>query len=228
MLSSRESPPELWRRALEAAGVFSGSEVNSYIERAFKIDAPEFKRSVLLAVARTSDPRWLDAVVNELDHRDATVRFEAVNALGEIGEEPDAAYLEEPLDDQDLMVQLAAVASAEKLGGGTAKRLLQVASQSPEPAVAKAAKEALMGISGDEELVHTVTPEMARQGLFGARRRNLDDSVPYDAGEREGWGHIADDGTSFQSPDTVQEDDDDPLSSLMDYERPPDQHEDDD
>jgi HEAT repeat protein len=168
-------------------------------------------------------------VVEELENGDASVRFEAVNAIGEIGEEGDVMYLEEPLDDQDLMVQMAAVAAVEKLGGIAAKRLLQIARQSPEPAVSSAASEALKGIQGEESLIHTVTPEMARQGMFGASVGHLDEGeAPYDAGEREGWGSLTEEGVSFQSPDTLRDDDDDPLSSLMDYEAAPGQFEDDD
>ena len=228
VLDASDAPSELWRRCLEAAGSFGDARINRYIELAAKSDSTDMKRSVLIAMARTCDPRWLDFVTQELESKDATVRFEAVNALGEIGDEPDAFYLEEPLDDQDLMVQLAAVAAAEKIGGATAKNLLQIAGQSPEPAVASAATEALAGIANEENLVHTVTPEMARTGMYGARVAGSDDTVPYDAGEREGWGNLGEDGEAFLSPDAIHEDDDDPLASLMDYEAAPGQWEDDD
>jgi hypothetical protein len=228
VLDAADASSELWRRALEAAGSFGDARINRYIARATKSDGTDLRRSVLIAMARTCDPRWLDFVTQELENSDATVRFEAVNALGEIGEEADAFYLEEPMDDQDLMVQLAAVAAAEKIGGPTAKSMLQVASQSSEPAVASAAAGALAGIANEESLVHTVTPEMASTGMYGAHMAGSDDAVPYDAGEREGWGHLSEAGESFLSPDAVHEDDDDPLASLMDYEAAPGQWEDDD
>jgi hypothetical protein len=183
------------------------------------------KRSALQAIARSSDRMWVEHILEDLDHSDASVRFEAVNALGEIGEEIDASHLAGPLDDDDLLVQTAAVAAVEKLGGIEAKRLLQIASQSPEPSVARAAEEALKGIAGDEELVHTITPAMARQGLFGARLdRRSDDTVLYDAGEREGWGSLDEEGVDFLSPDSIGEDDDDPLKPIEDYEATPGQH----
>ena len=228
VLDASDASSELWRRALEAAGAFGDARINRYIDRAMKSGGTDLKRSVLIAMARTCDPRWLDFVTQELENSDATVRFEAVNALGEIGEEADAFYLEEPLDDQDLMVQLAAVAAAEKIGGPTAKNMLQIAGQSSEPSVASAAAEALAGIANEENLVHTVTPEMASTGMYGARMAGSDEAVPYDAGEREGWGHLSEDGESFLSPDAVHEDDDDPLASLMDFEAAPGQWEDDD
>jgi hypothetical protein len=193
------------------------------------MDSPDIKSSVLIAMARTSDPRWLDFVTEELESKDATVRFEAVSALGEIGEESDAFYLEEPLDDQDLLVQLGAVAAAEKIGGPAAKRLLQIAAQSQEPSVATAATEALSAIDNEDNLVHTVTPDMASTGMFGAGvGAGSDDTVPYDAGEREGWSHVGEDGEAFLAADNFREDDDDPLASLMDFEATPGQFEDDD
>lgn len=229
VLETTDAPPVLWRRSLEAAGAFEDDRVNRYIERAQASDNSDLKCSVLIAMARTSDARWLDFVTSELENRDATVRFEAVSALGEIGEESDVFYLEEALDDQDLMVQLAAVAAAEKIGGPAAKRLLQIAEESPEPSVAAAAVTALGSIESEDNLVHTVTPEMASKGMFGVGAGTpVDDGVPYDAGEREGWSHIGEDGQAFHAADNFREDDDDPLASLMDFEADPGQYEDDD
>ena len=228
VLKKGDTPSELWRRALEAAGAYGDARVNRYIDRAKDSDAPEFKRSVLVAMARTSDPRWLDYVTQQLENDDSSVRFEAVNALGEIGDEPDAFYLEEPLDDQDLMVQLAAVAAAEKIAGPTAKQLLRVAGESPEPSVAQAASAALTSITNEDSLVQTVTPEMASEGMFGGSLgKPTADNVPYDAANREGWSHIDEEGLPFHAADNFREDDDDPLSSLMDYEAAPGQFEDD-
>lgn len=229
VIEKGDTPQELWRRALEAAGSFDDPRVAKYIERGKVSEAPEFQRSVLIAIARTSDPRWLDHVTQQLESTDSSVRFEAVNALGEIGDEPDAFYLEEPLDDQDLMVQMAAVAAAEKIGGPTAKQLLQIATESPEPGVAKAASDALLNIENEDKLVHTVTPEMAKDGMFGAAPgAGSSENVPYDAAEREGWGDLDEEGESFLAADNFREDDDDPLASLMDYEAAPGQYEDDD
>lgn len=229
VLETEDASSELWRRSLEAIGAFNDNRINRYIDIATQAKTPDLKRSALIAMGRTCDPRWLDFVTAELENSDSSIRYEAVNALGEIGEEADAFYLEEPLDDQDLMVQMAAVAAAEKIAGPTAKQLLQIAGQSAEPAVAAAAAEALTGIANEDNLIHPVTPEMASQGMFGAKSGKLaDGDVPYDAGEREGWGHIDEEGESFLSPDNVRDDDDDPLSSLMDYEASPGQYEDDD
>ena len=229
VLEKGDTPSELWRRTLEAAGSFDDPRISRFIDRARMSDKPEFQLSALVAIARTSDPRWLDHVTSQLENADSSVRFEAVNALGEIGDEPDAFYLEEPLDDQDLMVQLAAVAAAEKIAGPTAKQLLKVATESPEPGVAKAATDALVNIENEDKLVHTVTPEMASEGMFGASMGSQSpDNVPYDAAEREGWGDLNEEGESFLAADNFREDDDDPLASLMDYEAAPGQYEDDD
>lgn len=229
VLKQGDTPKELWRRSLEAAGAFGDSGVNRYIEIAKNSEAPEFKRSALVAMARTSDARWLDFVVQELENDDSTVRFEAINALGEIGDEPDAFYLEELFDDQDLLVQLAAVAAAEKIAGPTAKQLLQIAGESPEPSVSKAASEALTAIANEDALVQTVTPEMASGGMFGAPMGTPNaENVPYDAANREGWSHVDEEGLPFHAADNFREEDDDPLASLMDFEAAPGQFEDDD
>lgn len=229
VLNDGDTPSELWRRSLEAAGGFGDSRVNRYIDRAVNAKTLEFKTSALIAIARTSDPRWLNYVATELENIEPSVRFEAVNALGEVGDEPDAFYLEEALDDQDLMVQLAAVAAAEKIAGPTAKQLLNIAGESPEPSVATAAAAALVAIADEEALVQAVTPEMASGGMFGASMGTPSaDDVPYDAANREGWSHVDEEGLPFHAADNFREEDDDPLASLMDYEAAPGQFEDDD
>ncbi len=229
VLENGDTQAELWRKSLEAAGAFGDERVIRFIDTAKASDAAEFKRSALVAMGRTSDPRWMDFVTQQLESDDSSVRFEAVNALGEIGEEPDAFYLEEPLEDQDLLVQLAAVAAAEKIAGPTSKQLLQMAKESPEPSVSKAASEALTSIANEDKLVQTVTPEMASQGMFGASLGgSAAEDVPYDAAEREGWSHVDEEGLPFHASDNFREDDDDPLASLMDFEAAPGQFEDDD
>ena len=45
----------------------------------------------------------------------------------------------------------------------------------------------------------------------------------YNAGEIEGWGSLNPDGTSFIAPDAIDDDINDPIKSLADYEKPIDQ-----
>ena len=42
----------------------------------------------------------------------------------------------------------------------------------------------------------------------------------YDAANIEGWGSLNEDGTSFIAPDAIDDDIDDPIKSLSDYEKP--------
>ena len=47
-----------------------------------------------------------------------------------------------------------------------------------------------------------------------------DDFDEYDAAKIEGWGSLNEDGTSFIAPDAIDEDINDPIKSLSDYEKP--------
>ncbi|MEX2377165.1 MAG: HEAT repeat domain-containing protein [Dehalococcoidia bacterium] len=178
-------------RALESVAVFGGDRVSGFIQWAFDEGDLTLRQSALIAMGRTCDPRWMSAILEDLDHVNAGVRFEATRALGEVGGEDAAPHLAGPLDDQDLDVQIATVAALERLGGDDAKRQLKQATRGPEPAVAEAAKQALQTLENEEKLYDPITPEMRKGGgLFGGPipgAASDDEDDDYDAASREGW-----------------------------------------
>ena len=227
-LRSHEMDSELWRSSLEATGAIQGSHMPGLIKKALLNPSKEMIRSVLVAIGRTSDERWIPIVIDFLEHPDFSVRLAAVQSLGDIGDESNTEHLKNLFEDESLVVQLGAVSAAQKLGGSLAVELLKIVIQGPEPEVAEAATGALEAMAWEDELDLSVTPEMAGDNvLTRGMQNNSADDVPYDAGEREGWGHISDDGNSFLASDAVRKDDDDPLTPLMDYEPIPGQSDDD-
>jgi hypothetical protein len=197
---SSDEPLEVRRRALESVAVFGGEDVRPLIESAHQHGDVRLRQSAVFAMGRSCEPRYLQYVIADLGHVSPEVRFEAANALGEIGDEADAKALEETLDDQDLNVQLASVSALRRLGGNRARTLLRSATKSPEPLVASAAQDALAAMAADDSLMEVVPREAIRTGsLYGTplMRDALGDAEDYDAPSREGWGSLQDDGTSY-------------------------------
>jgi hypothetical protein len=207
-LEDRSEDAEVHMRALETAALFGGRQVSSLIETAFRSDDKRVRQSAICAMGRTSDARWLPSVLAQLDAVSAALRYEATVALGEIGGENDAVHLAGPLDDSDLDVQLAAVASLERIGGDAATRLLRQALRSPEPSVRDEAQAALDALEIEQGLSQPVGPEMRRRGgMFGAAARaqapaGATSDEEYDASAREGWSLPAQNGHARAGTET--------------------------
>ncbi len=179
-------------KALETVSVFGGERLTAHIEAAWSSSDLSARQSSIYAMGRTSDPKWADHVVQDLEHDVVSVRYEATMAIGEIGDESHLRALEAPLDDVDLTVQLAAISAVERIGGDFAKSQLEQCLASPEPRVVELAQQALETMKEEADLDEVVTPEMARS-MFGAT-----DTLPgidaegYEPAEIEGWANLPD------------------------------------
>jgi len=179
-------------KALEAVSVFGGERLNSHIDAAWSSGGVSARQSSLFAMGRTSDPKWVERVVPDLEHDVASIRYEAAMAMGELGDEQHLRALEIPLDDEDLTVQLAAISAVERIGGEAAKSQLEKKLVSPEPRVVELVQQALQTMKDEEDLDEVVTQEMARS-MFGAG-----DTLPgidtegYEPAEIEGWENLPD------------------------------------
>ena len=179
-------------KALEAVSVFGGDRLTPYLELAWSSGDLSARQSSIYAMGRTSDTKWADKVVEDLEHDVASVRYEATMAIGELGDESHLHALEGPLDDDDLTVQLAAISAVERVGGEVARGMLELRLVSSEPRVVELVQQALETMKEEEDLDEVVTPEMARS-MFGAG-----DTLPgidtegYEAAEIEGWTNLPD------------------------------------
>jgi len=179
-------------KALEAVSVFADERLDAHIEAAWSSGDIGARQSSLFAMGRTSDPKWVERVVQDLDHDVVSVRYEAAMAMGELGDEEHLRALEAPLDDADLTVQLAAISAVERIGGDDAKSQLEKMLVSTEPRVVELVQQALQTLKDEEDLDEVVTQEMARS-MFGAG-----DTLPgidtegYEPAEMEGWENLPD------------------------------------
>ena len=194
VIESRDETIAVRRRALEAIAVFPGSQVTRFIEEAAREEELLMRQSALFAMGRTCSLRWLGHVDREMDSPEAAVRYEATLALGQIAG-PDhpqhsrhLGQMEAALDDTDLEVQTAAVAALQNIGGEGARGLLLAATKSPEPTVARAAREALGTLRAEDALLDDVSGGLqgdAATMYGGFVAGDWDEDDEYDWQERE-------------------------------------------
>ena len=183
---------EVKLKAMEAVSVFAAERLTSHVELAWSSGDLNARQSSLFTMGRTSDPKWIEYVIPDLEHDSASVRYEAAIAMGELGDEHHLRVMDAPLDDEDLTVQLAAISAVERIGGDAAKAKLELKLASPEPQVVELVQQALQTMKDEEDLDEVVTQEMARS-MFGAA-----DTLPgidtegYEPAEMEGWENLPD------------------------------------
>ena len=142
---------EVRRRAVEAVAGLPEPGVEGIIRDAYESGVPELKQSSIYAMGRSSNAAWLPTVLREMEDRSPAVRYEAANAAGLLGDETVAPHLISLLRDEDMSVQLAAIASLGSVGGALAGQALRKCLESDDEAIEEAADEALQQIEFDED-----------------------------------------------------------------------------
>ena len=157
------------RRALEALAIFQGEAIEAYIEIAYEEGQDDeeedthMRESAIHAMGRNCSPRWTEIIVEELDNADASCRFEAAIALGNLGNEEHLGHLMELMDDTDIEVQTAAVRAIGFIGGTQAQRTLRNLLSSTEPAVVEAAKESLRYVDVEDMSMFEDKPQTVEE-----------------------------------------------------------------
>jgi hypothetical protein len=157
------------RRALEALAIFQGEAIEAYIEIAYEEgeddeeEGTHMRESAIHAMGRNCSPRWTEILVEELDNADASCRFEAAIALGNLGNEEHLEHLMELMDDTDIEVQTAAVRAIGFIGGSQAQRTLRNLLSSTEPAVVEAVKESLRYVDVEDMSMFEEKPQTVEE-----------------------------------------------------------------
>jgi HEAT repeat protein len=134
---------EVQRRAVESIAYAGDEEVRGIIEGAYYADEEKMRVSALFAMGRSVDPYWRETVLAELNNPNPEMRYEAARACGELEHEEAVPALIELLEDMDREVQEAAIWALGQIGGGEARRALQICCQSEDEVLRAAAEEAL-------------------------------------------------------------------------------------
>src|SRR5215208_5763996 len=114
------------RVALESLGYSSRPEVVTLIESAFHREDPAWQASSLVAMGRSADERWIDAVTRSLVHVDDRIRKAAVEAAGELSLQAARPILLKMLGEEEEPSILSAVIwSLSQIGGEDVRTYLE-------------------------------------------------------------------------------------------------------
>ena len=139
------------RRAIEAVASFNSPQIENIIREAYYDGDLRLKQSAVFAMGRSSDSRWLPIVIQDTRSQEPSIRFEAANACGYLGDAVTVPHLIAILEDDDAQVQLAAVKSLGLIGGSLAKRALMQCVTIGDETIEEAATAALASIEFDED-----------------------------------------------------------------------------
>lgn len=113
------------------------SELVHLVGRLYREGDEVEQESALVAMGRTMDPRWHEAIKQELDNDNPRIRFQAARAAGEgvlAGAEPALIGL---LSDDDLEVRHAAIWALGQLGSRGATEALKAVASTDEAITTK-------------------------------------------------------------------------------------------
>ncbi len=154
LYKNESQPTDVRRRALEAVANSSRDEVTPMIKEAYAMNDPQMQASAIYAMGRTCDERWAEFVLRELGSDDATIRYEAVRAAGELAIEEAVPQLGPILVDADRQTMEMVIWTLGEIGGGEARRLLNNMSEYAEA-------------RDDKELMEQIEDAMAESSLTG-------------------------------------------------------------
>lgn len=133
--------------ALSSVGYFSTETVRAEIGRA--ITRSGLKISALRAIGRNIDPIWTKTLEEQMGSQDPAIRREAAEAAANYEDTVDA--LADLVDDPELPVRLAAIASLGEIGGQEARDVLIYCYESSDPVMKEAAANALAEMEETED-----------------------------------------------------------------------------
>lgn len=114
------------RTALESLGYSSRPEVSTLIESSFHREDPHWQTSALVAMGRSADDRWADAVTRSLVNEDDRIRKAAVQAAGELALKSSRPLLLKMLgEEEDDAVLSAIIWSLSQIGGEDVRTYLE-------------------------------------------------------------------------------------------------------
>lgn len=118
-------PIEVRRPAIESLGPFNDEPVASLITELYDRGDVLDRVSALFAMGRSYNARWIDTLMGEIEAEESEVRFEAVRALGELGQGEAVPELIGRLEDEDRAVRIAAVIALGQIGSRSATNALR-------------------------------------------------------------------------------------------------------
>ncbi len=140
------------RRAIESASYAATPPVLEAIELAYYDEDEAMRRSAVLGMGRSCDPRWASILLTELESHSPAMRYEAALASGEMMLREAVPLLARLINDPDRQVCDVAVWALGQIGGAEAKQVLLDALEDADEDLQIAIDEALaeLALSGGE------------------------------------------------------------------------------
>jgi len=120
--NTKDSP--IHRKCLESLGYSSRAEVDALIQAAFESSDETRVRSAILAMGRSANKKWNEAVLSQLQSPSPGLRHESVAAVGELEIKDALEEIIELVDDVNQDVHHAVIWSLSQLGGTRAADIL--------------------------------------------------------------------------------------------------------
>ena len=209
---------------LQSISFINNNKIDELIMKKYSSKYDEDINSSIISMGNNGNTKWIPLLEDNLDHNNSTIRTNSCISLSYLGNEEHLDQIKELLEDEELEAQKAAVLGISNISGIYAKSLLEQLRFSSEPEIVELSKIKLSEIKADEGLDSSdATESETEETQEDLKEENIDDFDEYNAAEIEGWGSLNSDGTSFIAPDAIDDDIDDPIKSLADYEKPIDQ-----
>lgn len=142
-LFQSDEPIAVRRRALESVAYFEDEAVEEAIAEAFDSIIHDLHISSIFSMGRNLSDRWFSTVLGEMQDSDPEIRFEAVRASGEFGDERAVNLLLDLVDDEDAEVRMASIAALGQIGGKVSVGALRRLARDGDTVVSETAQEAL-------------------------------------------------------------------------------------
>lgn len=151
--NNRNEPTEVRRRALEAISHSSRENLPSAITEAYQSPLVEMQMSAIFAMGKSYDSQWHNIVLKELDNENPRLRYEAVQAAGELEMKQAIQSLGKlARDETDREIMLMAIWALGEIGGTTATKILNRLAERAEDAE-------------DDDLIETIEDALAISSL---------------------------------------------------------------
>lgn len=208
---------------IQSLSFIKNPDIENIILERFSSNEDEGLICAIISMGNNGDIKWIPLIEEMLDHDNYKIRSESCTALSLLGNEEHLDQIKDLLEDEELETQKAAVNGISNIGGVYAKSILDNLKFSSEPEIVSLSKEMLSEIKADEELISANPNDDLEESEKNIKEDYEKDFDEYNAAEIEGWGSLNPDGTSFIAPDAIDDDINDPIKSLADYEKPIDQ-----
>ena len=195
----------------------SNEEIDKLIIDKFNSKNLDDNITAIISMGNNGNIKWIPLIEDLLENDNHEIRSKSCISLSLIGNEEHLDQIKDLLEDEELDTQKAAVEAIFNIGGPYSKDILEKLRFSPEPEIIELSKNKIAELNKFEELESDPNETNIDDS---EKEYNDDDFDEYDAAKIEGWGSLNEDGTSFIAPDAIDEDINDPIKSLSDYEKP--------